>query len=64
MEPRAWRALTALGLAAVVVAAVGLTYLRPWQGLAPTRVAPQRAAPARQVSVQQMQFLSATQGWW
>jgi len=63
MEPRAWRALTALGLAAAVVAAVGLTYLRPWQGLAPTRVAPQRAAPARQVSVQQMQFLSATQGW-
>src|SRR5262249_57691652 len=58
-----WGAGEALGVAAAGVAAVGLAYLRPWQGLAPTRVAPQRAAPARQVSVQQMQFLSATQGW-
>lgn len=63
MEPRAWRALTALGLAAAVVAAVGLTYLRPWQGLAPTRATPQRAAPVAKVSVQQMQFLSPTLGW-
>jgi hypothetical protein len=49
-----------MGLAVVVVVAVGAVYLRPWQrpAAAPTpSVTPRPAA-----SVQQMQFLSANLG--
>lgn len=66
MEARARRALTAVGLAAVLVAAVGATYLKPWQGLTPTpppRVTGTTAPPRAAVSVQQVHFLSATLGW-
>jgi photosystem II stability/assembly factor-like uncharacterized protein len=63
MVPRARRALAAVGVAAAVVVAVGMTYLRPWQALAPAPSATGRAAPVRPVSVQQAQFLSATLGW-
>ena len=66
MEPRARRALAAVGLAVVLVAVVGATYLKPWQAwtLARAPAAAVRAAPPRSApSVQQLHFLSATAGW-
>jgi photosystem II stability/assembly factor-like uncharacterized protein len=63
-EPRAWRALGAVGLAVMIVLAVGAAYLRPWQQL--TRPAPAPApsvAPQRAAQVRDMQFLSANLGW-
>jgi photosystem II stability/assembly factor-like uncharacterized protein len=64
LEPRAQRALGAVGLAVVVVAAVGAVYLRPWQWTPPVPgPAAARAAPAIPASVQQVQFLSPAVGW-
>jgi len=63
MERRARRGLAAVGLAAVVVAAIGAAYLRPWVRLAPAPAPAPRATPARSVSVQQVLFLSASLGW-
>jgi len=64
VDARARRAAAAVGLAAVVVAAIGALYLRPWQALAPPPAharAPRPPPPA--VTVQQVQFLSGTLGW-
>ncbi|TMC09717.1 MAG: hypothetical protein E6J41_09980 [Chloroflexi bacterium] len=61
MEARARRAAAAVGLAAVLVAAVGAFYLKPWRALVLAKPAP---PPARSsVPVRQVQFLSATTGW-
>src|SRR5215472_9549241 len=61
LEPRAWRALGAVGLAVLVVVVVGMAYLRPWQLLAPAPPPPVKPQPA--ATVQEMQFLSANLGW-
>jgi hypothetical protein len=44
----------------VVVAAIGVFYLRPWHAFAP---APAHAPPQRLPMVQQLQFLSGSLGW-
>lgn len=66
MSARAGRALAAVGLAVVVVAAIGATYLRPWQGLVPaSQAAPAgpRSPVARPGSIVQADFPSASLGW-
>src|SRR5215470_8802784 len=71
IEMQARRAVAATGLAALVVAAIGVIYLRPWQAFAPAprpavrptfvqQLRPQATPPAM---VQQLQFLSANLGW-
>jgi len=61
VEARARRAAAAVGAAAVLVAAVGAFYLKPWQALVLAKPAPPPAHTS--VPVQQAQFLSATTGW-
>jgi photosystem II stability/assembly factor-like uncharacterized protein len=64
VEARARRALAAVGFAAVVVAAIGVFYLRPWAGLELTsRPAPRPTPIPPAGTVLEEQFLSATQGW-
>jgi hypothetical protein len=64
VEARARRALAAVGFAAVVVAAIGVFYLRPWVGLVPaSRPSPRPTPPLRAAPVPQEQFLSASPGW-
>jgi photosystem II stability/assembly factor-like uncharacterized protein len=61
---RARRAAAAVGLAAVVVAAIGAFYLRPWQAFAPASAPARTPRPlALPVMVQQVQFLSGSLGW-
>jgi photosystem II stability/assembly factor-like uncharacterized protein len=61
VEARARRAAAAVGLAAALVAAVGVFYLEPWQAFerAPAKPAPERPP----VAVLQAKFVSATTGW-
>lgn len=70
MEARARRAAAAVALAAVVVAAIGVFYLRPWQGFAPapgpnarSTLVQLRPPAARPAMVQQVQVLSGDLGW-
>jgi hypothetical protein len=63
MEGRAGRAPAAVGLAVVVVAVIGLTYLH-WKGLTSPPVPPPRSPAARQPSIVQASFVSANLGWW
>src|SRR5215472_10422311 len=64
VEARARRAVAAVGLAAVVIAAIGVFYLRPWVGLVPaSRPSPRPTRPLPAAPLLQEQFLSATLGW-
>ena len=64
MEARARRALAAVGFAAVVVAAIGVFYLRPWVGLVPTsRPSPRPTIAPPAAPVLHEEFLSASVGW-
>lgn len=64
VEARARRAAGAVGLAAVVVAAIGVFHLRPWQVFAPATARPPSPRPvAPLVTLQQLQFLSGSLGW-
>jgi len=64
VEARARRAVAAVGLAAVVIAAIGVFYLRPWVGLVPaSRPSPRPARPLPAAPLLQERFLSATLGW-
>jgi photosystem II stability/assembly factor-like uncharacterized protein len=65
VEARARRAAAAVGLATLVVAAIGVFYLRPWQAFAPGPAALPAPRPpaARPATLQQVQFVSASLGW-
>jgi photosystem II stability/assembly factor-like uncharacterized protein len=64
VEARARRALAAVGFAAVVVAAIGVFYLRPWVGLVPApRPSPRPTLPPPAAPVLEEQFLSGSLGW-
>jgi photosystem II stability/assembly factor-like uncharacterized protein len=64
MDARARHAVAAVGLAVVLVAVVGVLYLRPWQALGP---APERPSPSTQPTpmpqVLEAQFPAASAGW-
>jgi photosystem II stability/assembly factor-like uncharacterized protein len=60
VQARARRAAAAVGLATVVVAAIGALYLRPWHTFAPAPGSPSPRPPA---ALLQLQFLSADLGW-
>jgi photosystem II stability/assembly factor-like uncharacterized protein len=56
--------VAAVGLAAALVAAVGLLYLRPWQAFAPRPAPPPAPTPiAATAPIQQVRFLSSDLGW-
>jgi len=67
VKARAGRAAAAVGLAAVVVAMIGVFYLRPWHTFAPTPKPTMPSAAVEQLrpqmELQQLQFLSANLGW-
>jgi hypothetical protein len=56
VEARARRAAAAVGLAAVLVASIGVLYLRPWQAFAPTPAARPSPRPTAQL-------VDAENGW-
>jgi photosystem II stability/assembly factor-like uncharacterized protein len=65
VEARARRAAAAVGLAAALVAATGVFYLKPWQALTSRPAArPSAMVSARPATpIQQVQFVSPTVGW-